>query len=469
MQLTTIVFLGPSLPRDVARAILPDAIVLPPARQADVLSAVENHRPAVIALIDGLFGQSLSVWHKEILFAMERRVRVYGAASIGALRAAELAPFGMVGVGQVYEMYARGDLIDDDEVALVHAHADDGFRAQSEPMVNLRSTFNLACSEGVLTPAETDLLIATAKRLHFSDRQWPTILATALDNGLSTLSAARVRSFAATRYSDLKGRDAQLLLETIRDLPDPLPMSSPPAVPLARSAFFERLYHNDRRVSVDGVNVPLRSISAYAALNLPEFDALNFAAMNRALVLVLASMLGVEVTPAEVDQETRRFRHSRALESDAALSTWLESHHLGPEGFEALMRELATCRRLQRWLLSRDRQAQRTRWVLDELRIADQYRAVAAAAADQERVLGAWDSDDGSGDLSDDLDLDVLVASHARATNWRVHAPLPLWAEEAGFATAQDLALELHRAQRVRARLLMAARALAGGATSRPA
>ena len=65
-----LVFLGPTMPVAVARSPLPDATFLPPARQADVLSAVETHRPDVIALIDGVFHQSLSVWHKEILYAL---------------------------------------------------------------------------------------------------------------------------------------------------------------------------------------------------------------------------------------------------------------------------------------------------------------------------------------------------------------------------------------------------------------
>ncbi|MBP5873147.1 hypothetical protein F3K24_43140, partial [Streptomyces sp. LBUM 1485] len=45
-------------------------------------------------IIDGLYHQAPALRHKEIIAAMARGVRVIGAASIGALRAAELAPFG---------------------------------------------------------------------------------------------------------------------------------------------------------------------------------------------------------------------------------------------------------------------------------------------------------------------------------------------------------------------------------------
>src|ERR1700722_7996310 len=129
-----VVFLGPSLPLDEARAILPGAVYLPPAKQAHLLSAVGIHRPNVIGLIDGEFGQSLSVWHKEILFALSRGVAVYGASSMGALRAAETAAFGTRGIGRIFEMYASGELTDDDEVALSHGLDDAGYRKTSEPM-----------------------------------------------------------------------------------------------------------------------------------------------------------------------------------------------------------------------------------------------------------------------------------------------------------------------------------------------
>lgn len=119
-----VVFLGPSLSAREARGVLPDATFLPPARQGDVYRAVRDRRPRAIALIDGLFATAPAVWHREILWAMgEARVRIFGAASMGALRAAELDSFGMVGIGKVYESYRVGRYApfddpfeDDDEV-----------------------------------------------------------------------------------------------------------------------------------------------------------------------------------------------------------------------------------------------------------------------------------------------------------------------------------------------------------------
>ena len=65
-------------------------------------------RPRAVGIIDGYFQQVPSVWHKEILWAMAQGVHVFGSASMGALRAAELAPFGMRGVGLIFEAYRDG-------------------------------------------------------------------------------------------------------------------------------------------------------------------------------------------------------------------------------------------------------------------------------------------------------------------------------------------------------------------------
>jgi hypothetical protein len=93
MTAPVVVFLGPTLSHDDARDVL-DAEYLPPAAHGDVLRAALR-RPRAIALVDGVFERVPAVWHKEILFALSEGIHVYGAASMGALRAAELDAFGM--------------------------------------------------------------------------------------------------------------------------------------------------------------------------------------------------------------------------------------------------------------------------------------------------------------------------------------------------------------------------------------
>jgi len=60
------------------------------------------------------------VAHKEILDVLKKGVTVVGGSSMGALRAAELDAFGMVGAGRIYECYRSGRIEADDEVAVTY-------------------------------------------------------------------------------------------------------------------------------------------------------------------------------------------------------------------------------------------------------------------------------------------------------------------------------------------------------------
>ena len=73
----------------------------------DVLAALAGPAAALV-LIDGYYFTVPAVTHKELLYALDAGVRVIGAASLGALRAAELAPLGMTGVGRVFERVPLG-------------------------------------------------------------------------------------------------------------------------------------------------------------------------------------------------------------------------------------------------------------------------------------------------------------------------------------------------------------------------
>ena len=179
--MSSVVFLGPSLPQAEA-AKLTDAVILPPARRGDVVRAIAQHDPETILIIDGYFEQVPSVWHKEILWALSQGRTVAGAASMGALRAAELDQFGMLGVGRIYQAYASGQFApfddpfeDDDEVAVLHGPAETGYAA-TEAMVDVRATLSAACDAGVLDAEQMHLLAGTAKHQFYKRRTWGSVL-----------------------------------------------------------------------------------------------------------------------------------------------------------------------------------------------------------------------------------------------------------------------------------------------------
>jgi hypothetical protein len=204
--MTTLVFIGPTLPAAEAQARLPDATILPPIAVGDLLRLIKRRGLRRIAIVDGYFERMAAVWHKEILRALEAGIAVWGASSMGALRAAELAPFGMIGVGQIYRAFARGTLVADDEVAVAHLPGEFGYRATSDALVNLRDGIARA---PMLTDRTRAALVELARARFYRERSWARLIADARAAGLP---AKQLDKLAAWPKPDRKADDARLLL-----------------------------------------------------------------------------------------------------------------------------------------------------------------------------------------------------------------------------------------------------------------
>jgi hypothetical protein len=192
-----------------ARAIGP-FVVRGPAREGDVFRAIAD-RPRAIVLIDGVFEASPSVWHHELRAALDAGIAVFGAASMGALRAAELRPFGMVGVGKIFEAFRSGALLDDAEVALRHGEASSGFRPLTVPLVNVRFSAAQAVASKALTRSQAAALVDTAAALFFQERAWPHLLRVLTRRRGAALADAVSRAFPKGPL-DLKALDARAAL-----------------------------------------------------------------------------------------------------------------------------------------------------------------------------------------------------------------------------------------------------------------
>jgi hypothetical protein len=205
-----IVFVGPTLSHDEVRSVL-DAEIRPPVSQGDVYR-VALQRPASIGIIDGYFEGVPSVMHKEIQWALSEGVPVFGSASMGALRAAELSDVGMHGVGRIFESYRDRLIEDDDEVAVLHAPAELGYKSLTVPMVSIRATLDRALAEGILAQEHTDLIAARAKALHYSQREWKLICARARDNGCLLSDIETFQAWLPAHFVDAKREDALEML-----------------------------------------------------------------------------------------------------------------------------------------------------------------------------------------------------------------------------------------------------------------
>ncbi|CDZ29926.1 TfuA-like protein [Neorhizobium galegae] len=216
------VFVGPSLP-DARRFVADDMIVAPPAMQGDVRRAIDKGAQA-IGVIDGAFEYVAPVWHKEILYALSKGVAVFGAASMGALRAAECHAFGMIGVGEIFKGYANETLIDDADVALLHGPQELGFVAITVPMVNVDATVARCCAHGLISEQEAQRLKDSGRSLFFKGRNWNAIVANCRE--IMSARADELARILAHHYVDQKRADALAMIDAMRkSAMDPSPAS----------------------------------------------------------------------------------------------------------------------------------------------------------------------------------------------------------------------------------------------------
>ncbi len=211
MDKKVVIFLGPSLNKEIATSIL-DAIYLPPVEQGDLFNQALNH-PFAIGIIDGCFDSVPSVWHKEILWAMAEGIHVFGASSMGALRAAELHSYGMVGIGKVFEDYKNSVLIDDDEVAVIHGPDELNNAPLSTAMVDIRPTLNNACKSGIISEVEMEKLLQVSKQMFYPDRKYKAIIENA--NFDQAKKSLLLQWLEANQFSQ-KRHDAIALLNYIK-------------------------------------------------------------------------------------------------------------------------------------------------------------------------------------------------------------------------------------------------------------
>lgn len=219
------VFIGPSLP-PAQRPDLPGVRYLPPASAGDMLALLAV-RPHTVLLVDGVFETARAPWHKEILVLLSSGFDVRGAASLGALRAAELAAFGMRGSGAIARAYRDGRIIGDDEVAVAHAPAALHHRPLSLAQVDVRATLVAATRRGIMPVAAARMVAAASRRIFFKQRQWRSVLAASS----AVIDAATYATFAAwlpTGAVRQKQHDAQAAIVEAATAPPPGPAISPP-------------------------------------------------------------------------------------------------------------------------------------------------------------------------------------------------------------------------------------------------
>ncbi|MGP1395568.1 MAG: TfuA-like protein [Inquilinaceae bacterium] len=383
--MTAIVFLGPTLPVAEAPRI-PGVDYRPPVRQGDVYGAVRAGPLDAIAIVDGYFQDVPSVWHKEILWALDRGVPVLGAASMGALRAAELDVYGMEGVGRIHRAFKDGifppftdeAFEDDDEVAVIHGPAELGYPALSDAMVDIRATLDAATRDGLIPPNLRDRAIRAFKTRFYPDRRLddlPALLAELADDpGLT----APVAAWLATNRVSVKKQDALSLLQRLEDiLANPADASAP-----SRPVRFERttLWAAFVEAVEAGPAPPDQAVLDELRLDPVRWGRLWPLAAARALALADAGPMPDVDRRGAVDGLRRRL----GLWSRDALVAWCAANDLDSAAFARLAVEEAAIR-----AAGVERADATDRALVALLRLEGEYAALADRAGRKTSILAA--------------------------------------------------------------------------------
>ncbi len=431
-------FVGPSLTPEEANRELA-ATCLPPAAQGDIYR-VATCRPAAIGLIDGYFESVPAVWHKEILWALSQGVAVYGAASMGALRAAELHRFGMVGVGWIFEAFRDGVLEDDDEVAVTHGPAEIGYRPFSEPMVNIRLTLQQAEAVGVINSSARVILERSAKNLHYPRRDYAELVRLGAAAGLPAAQLEALRAWLPAGRCDQKRQDAIAMVRRIRaDLAEGRSRPTTPAFRLSQTVYWERL----RATVTTGEVAPAPTTDAVleeARLEGTTFVQARQAAMLRHLLLMEAERRGLEPAPGAEEACVSALRQVHGLAAgEEPLQQWLRRNGLDEVGFRELMRHEA-----QLAGAARAMEADVARQLLEVLRVTGDYARLLAKAMDKAEVLRDVGTANAGGHRTAVAEEALLTWYFAR-NNSPVPEDVTTYAMAIGFARPEHFVQALRR------------------------
>jgi hypothetical protein len=210
-----VIFLGPSLSKEKAGTIL-DADYRPPAKKGDLLQLIpkEVH---IVGLIDGYFLQDYPPTPIEVYnLVRKRNVKVFGASSLGALRAVELGKYGMIGIGKIFRLYRDGLLESDDEVAVTFT---DYTNYKSEALIDIRYNLFLAQKCKIIDDRTRRSILKVSKQTYFPYRTYEDILDKCkLKYPEINSQFESFRSYILSNKKSLKERDAVRLLKHIKGI-----------------------------------------------------------------------------------------------------------------------------------------------------------------------------------------------------------------------------------------------------------
>ncbi|WP_262273066.1 TfuA-like protein [Microvirga yunnanensis] len=330
-----VIFAGPSL-SGASREFGPPIEMRPPARRGDIYR-VALEEPRAILLIDGVFEDTPAVFHKEILWALTQGIHVFGAASLGALRAAELDAFGMIGHGTIYEDYRHGRLERDDAVAVLHGPAELGWPSLTTALVDMQATVREAERQGVIGPSDRLRLEALADGLYWRERTFDRLIDESTRLGFGSGCVTRLQSWLRDNAVSQKRADALGLIAMVEATWDRLDEPFTPSFRFeATHAWMELTAEVDWERQ--GISQAAYAILEHNLRSTGEFQALEAQALAMCLAERAFQAAGAPVQASHLDQAAREFRATRSLTTGQDVADWLKANALGHSDYLDLVK-----------------------------------------------------------------------------------------------------------------------------------
>ena len=362
---------------------------------------------------------------------------------MGALRAAELDSFGMHGVGWVYRAFSDETLDRDDEVAVRHATAEDGYRPLSEAMVNIRRTVAAAEQQGIISAATAGILVTTGTALFYHDRTWPELLRAAEGTRAGPAELDALRRWLPAGRIDQQAADAVAMLREMRGFlaADPAPQQV--SWSMASTAMWEVAKRRADALPRDravGSRLMLEAILDEIRLLGPDaFEAACRRSLLRVFAADFAEREGLTVEGDGMHHAVTGFRVSRNLRQDSELTRFLADNDLSAEDFERLV----VTDEMVRWACGQ------AEWeafgaLLDDLRLNGQYPQLAARA--RAKLEDDWSSGAPAGTAGPEQAAIQWYFAERRGR--AVPDDLAGYARSCGFADQQALRTAVRREYR---------------------
>lgn len=321
-SISTIVFGGPSISQDL-RSRYSEFHFRGPAQQGDIYQAAEFGRSERLVILDGYYKSVPAVWHKEIIFALNKGISVVGAASLGALRAVELEMYGMQGYGRIFSWYRDGFLTRDPDVAVAHTGEHDDYRTLTIPIVNILAS--LKDNSKIIDDSTIEHTLAIARSIYFEQRTLSALLSKIQVSDLQYAAKELILDILANSYIDQKHIDSAATLEWLTQVKP----SSPPhhREPLNKTIYWDALVVNDSYTSPEstGLLATKQALLAFQLLHKPhDFMRMRERAITMELCLWLASLYGIKADSEAVNRIKEQLLENLGLDA-SQFESWLHS------------------------------------------------------------------------------------------------------------------------------------------------